>query len=96
MDAKVLIAIGAAYAAIYYLAGRRLLFELKSIDPDYFKYLGPNGGVGYSNSSAVAKMIFDGDVPKDFYPSGFKTRLAIVRVMLAASPILLIGIFVYL
>lgn len=96
MDARVLIAIGAIYAAIYYLAGRRLLFELRGIDPDYFKYLGANGGVGPSNSSAVIKMMFDDGVPKEFYPKGFKTRLAIVRIMLAASPVLLIAIFILL
>lgn len=96
MDAKMLIAFGAAYAAIYYFAGRRLLFELRDIDPDYFKYLGALGGIGQSNSNAVVKMIFDSGVPKDFYPKGFRVRLAVVRIMLALSPVLLLGIFIAL
>ncbi|WP_155760433.1 hypothetical protein [Stenotrophomonas maltophilia] len=66
MEAKVIIAIGAAYAGIYYLAARRLLFQLRDIDQDYFKYLGARGGVGSSNSSAVIALVLDGDAPKEF------------------------------
>lgn len=93
MEAKVIIAIGAAYAGIYYLAARRLLFQLKDIDHDYFKYLGARGGVGSSNSSAVISLLFDSGVPKKFWPVRFKRQLFIVRTMLALSPIVLIAIF---
>lgn len=93
MDAKVLIAIGAAYAGIYYLTARRLLFQLKSIDPDYFQYLGAHGGVGPSNSSAVIALIMDRSVPKEFWPTSFKRQLAVVRAMLALSPFVILAIF---
>ncbi|MFC6349678.1 MULTISPECIES: hypothetical protein [Stenotrophomonas] len=93
MDAKVVIAIGAAYAGIYYLAARRLLFELKDADQEYFKYLGAKGGVGQSNSSAVIAMILDSSVPKEFWPKSFKRRLITVRTMLALSPFVLAVIF---
>ena len=93
MDAKYVIAIGAAYAGIYYLSARRLVFQLKDIDQEYFKYLGADGGVGPSNSNAVGKLIFDSKAPRDFWPKSFKMRLAAVRIMLALSPIVLIAIF---
>lgn len=96
MEAKVIIAIGAAYAGIYYLAARRLLFQLKDIDQDYFKYLGARGGVGSSNSSAVIALVLDGDAPKEFWPANFKRQLFVVRAMLALSPIVLIAIFLLL
>lgn len=96
MDAKVVIAMGAAYAGIYYLTARRLLFDLKDIDQEYFSYLGARGGIGQSNSSAVIAMVLDSSVPKKFWPNSFKWRLAAVRLMLALSPFILIGIFFFL
>lgn len=96
MEAKTIIAVGTAYAWIYYLAARRLLFQLKDIDKDYFTHLGARGGIGSSNSSAVIALVFDGDVPKESWPASFKRQLLAVRIMLALSPIVLIAIFMLL
>jgi hypothetical protein len=93
MSTSFLIALAAIYAAIYYLAARRLLAELKDIDKDYYQFLGAHGGIGPSNSNAIIKMIFDEGVPKEFYPKSFKNRLMLVRLMLYVSPLVLIAIF---
>jgi hypothetical protein len=70
------------------------LSELKGIDPEYLENLGAHGGIGPSNSNAIIKMVFDGGVPKDFYPRRFKLMLAFVRVMLALSPFILLAIVI--
>lgn len=96
MDAKVAIGLGAAYGAIYYFMARRLLFRLECVDEDYYRHLRAQGGVGFSNSAAIIAMIFDTGTPKKYWPSYIKRRLALVRGMLAVSPLVFIGIFLVL
>lgn len=96
MDAKSLISAGAVYVAIYYWLARRLVSQLSTFDPEYFKHLGARGGVGPSNSFAMLGLLFDGEVPKNFWPAQFKLRLAIVRGMLVVYPCVLIALFMLL
>jgi len=44
MSANIAFAIGVIYTFVYYFAGRRALFDLKKVDPDYFEYLGASDG----------------------------------------------------
>jgi hypothetical protein len=96
VDAKLVIAAGAVYAGVYYFLARRLLLDLKGVDREYFEYLRARGGTGIGTSSAVLSMIFDSGTPKEFWPAGVRFRLTVVRVMLALSPLLFIGMFVLL
>lgn len=96
MDAKVAIALGSVYGGIYYFMARRLLFRLRGVDKNYYIYLGAQGGVGFSNSAAIIAMIFDTGTPKECWPIHIKRRLALVRGMLAVSPLVFIGIFLVL
>jgi hypothetical protein len=94
MNANIVIGAAAIYTMIYNFAARRVLFDLKKVDPDYFEYLGASDGISGGNSVAIIKMIFDEDVPKRFYPDPLRKRFVIVRVMLALWPfVLIVGFF---
>lgn len=90
MDARDLITLMVAYIAIYYFNARRLLAWIVEFDKEYCRKLGLVGGVGMRNSIAIGKILFDADLPKPNYPSGFKFRLKFTRIMLAISPIVAI------
>ena len=93
MSANIAFAIGVIYTFVYYFAGRRALFDLKKVDPDYFEYLGASDGANVRNSVAIIQMLFDKGVPKRFYPGHLTKRLLIVRVMLALWPLFLAAVF---
>jgi hypothetical protein len=86
MNAREMITLMAIYVAIYYFNARRLLFWIREFDKEYFKSLGFVGGVGMRNSVAIGKILFDKSLPKPDYPSGFKFRLKLTRLMLFLSP----------
>ncbi len=96
MDAKLLISVGTIYGAIYYYCARWLLSALRTVDLEYFNYLGAQGGVGPSNSYAIMKVVFDFDVPKVFWPKKIKLLLILVRTMLGLYPFVILAIFLLL
>lgn len=96
MNANIVIGAGAIYTMIYNLAARRVLFDLKKVDPDYFEFLGAGDGIGARNSFAIVQMIFDEDVPKRFYPDLLRKKFLAVRVMLALWPLVLVAVFFFL
>ena len=92
MDVKLVITLMVVYVWVYYFLARRVLTDIRKVDPDYFEYSGARGGIGMENSLAVGRMIFDGGMPKNFYPSVIKAKLMIVRVMLGAAPVVFVAL----
>lgn len=91
MEINAIILIMVIYVWVYYFLARRVLVEIGRVDPAYLEYSGARSGVGMGNSLAVGRMIFDGGLPKSFYPGAIKVKLIVVRVMLAASPFVFIA-----
>ncbi len=92
MDVKLVLVFMVMYVWVYYFLARRVLADIRKVDPDYFEYSGVRGGIGMENSLAVGRMIFDGGMPKDFYPIVIKVKLMIVRVMLGAAPLVFVAL----
>lgn len=92
MDVKLVIMFMVVYVWVYYFLARRVLADIRKVDPDYFEYSGARGGIGMENSLAVGRLIFDVGMPKDFYPGVIKVRLMIVRVMLGATPVVFVAL----
>lgn len=78
------------YVWVYYAAARSAMRQLREADPSYDAYLGGNPGIGMSNALAILRMLFDGGVPKPFYPRGVVRRIVLARWMFYLYPVVLI------
>lgn len=87
MNERDIFAVMAAYVGIYYFNAKGLLSWIKVIDTEYYKSLGNIEKMGVRNSFAVGKFLLDSSLPKSDYPSGFKFRLKLSRLMLLFFPV---------
>lgn len=94
MDIKLVLMFMVVYVWIYYSLARKILADIRRVDPEYFEYSGAQGGIGAGNSLAIGRMIFDSGMPKGFYPRMIKVKLMIVRVMLGGAPLVFVALFI--
>ena len=82
--------LAALYVWIYYGVARSALRELREVDPDYYRFLGAEGGLGMKNAMAVGQLLFDRQIPKAFYPARMRRKIAWARGMACLSPLVII------
>jgi len=74
------------YTLVYRSIAHSALHDLGKVDPDYHRQLGTGRALGMLNSIAAARMLFDAQIPKAFYPPRVRRKIAWARGLLYAIP----------
>lgn len=90
MSPILLLVFALLHALVYHGIAHSALYDLRKVDPDYHRQLGAGRALGMLNSIAAARILFDAQIPKAFYPPRVRRKIAWARGLLYAIPAVIV------